>query len=135
MFHDKFSQIYNDCIPLISKKIWLDRPYKSWITKGLIKSIHQKNWLYNEAMKKKTDISISKYKIYKNKLIKIIISAEKTYFAKRFNEAKDNTKNVWFEIKPLIIPNTSKCFQIKDWIRSYLSNRKQLVRIGKSCST
>ena len=43
MFHDKFSQIYNDCIPLIPKKISLDRPYKPWITKGIIKSIHKKS--------------------------------------------------------------------------------------------
>ena len=33
-FHDKFSHIYNNCIPLITKKICLDRPYKPWITKG-----------------------------------------------------------------------------------------------------
>ena len=32
-FHDKFSQIYNNCIPLITKKICLDRLYKPRITK------------------------------------------------------------------------------------------------------
>ena len=42
-FHDKFCQIYNNCIPLITKKICLDRPYKPWITKGIIKSIHKKS--------------------------------------------------------------------------------------------
>ena len=77
MFHDTFSQIYNDCIPLITKKICLDRPYKPWITKGIIKSIYKKSRLYKEAIKKNTDNSISKYKIYKNKLIKIIRNAKR----------------------------------------------------------
>ena len=54
MINDKSSQIYNDCIPLITKKISLDRPYKPWITKGIIKSIHKKSRLYKEAIKKKT---------------------------------------------------------------------------------
>ena len=114
MFHDKFSQIYNDCVPLIIKKISLDRSYKPWITKGIIKSINKKSRLYKEAIQKKTDNSISKYTIYKNKLIKIGWNAEKIYFADRFNEATDNIKNVWYEIKQLICPNSSKCSQIKE---------------------
>ena len=52
--------------------------------------------------------------IYKNKLFKIIRNAVKIYFAKRFNDAKDNITNVWFEIKQLICPNISKCSQIKE---------------------
>ena len=32
----------------------------------------------------------------------------------RFNEAKDNIKNVWYVIKQLICPNSSKCSQIKE---------------------
>ena len=77
-------------ILLITKTICLDRPYKPWITKGIIKSINKKSRLYKEAIKKNTDNSISKYKIYKNKLIKIIRNVEKIYSADRFNEAKDN---------------------------------------------
>ena len=60
MFDVKFSQIYNDCIPLITKKINLDRPYKPWITKGIIKSIHKMNRLYKKAIKKKPDIKFIK---------------------------------------------------------------------------
>ena len=66
---------------MITKKICLDRPYKPWKTKGIIKSIHKKSRLCKEAIQKNTDNSISKYKIYKNKLIKIIRNAEKIYFA------------------------------------------------------
>ena len=50
-FRDKFSQIYNNCKRLITKNICLDRPYKSWITKGIIKSIHKKSRLYKEAIR------------------------------------------------------------------------------------
>ena len=53
MFHVKFYQIYNYHIPLITKKISLDRPYNPWITKDIIKSIHKKNRLYKEAIQKK----------------------------------------------------------------------------------
>ena len=107
-------KFYNNCIPLITKKICLDRPYKPWITKGIIKSKHKKSWLYKEAIKKNADNSISKYNIYKNKLIKIIRNAQKIYFVDRFNEAKDIIKNVWYVIKQLICPNSSKCFQVKE---------------------
>ena len=72
MFHVKFSRIYRDCIPLSTKTISLDRPYKPWITKGIIKPINKKYRLLSEAIKNKTDNYISKYKIYKSKLIKII---------------------------------------------------------------
>ena len=71
-FHDKFSQIYNNCIPLITKTICLDRPYRPWITKGIFKSIHKTSRLHKEGIKKNTDNSISKYTIYKNKLIKLL---------------------------------------------------------------
>ena len=71
MFHDKFSQIYNDCIPLITKKISLDRPYKPWITKGVIKSTHKKSRLYKEAIKTKTFLSIKVIKINWSKLLEM----------------------------------------------------------------
>ena len=51
-------------IPLITKKMCLDRLYKQWITKDMIKSIHKKSRLYKEAIKKNTDNFISKYTIY-----------------------------------------------------------------------
>ena len=47
-------------------------------------------------------------------MIKIIRNVEKIYFADRFNEAKDNIKNVWYVIKQLICPNSSKCSQVKE---------------------
>ena len=84
------------------------------VAKGIIKCIHRKNRLYKEAIKKKPDNFISKYKIYKNKLIKINRNAEKIYIAEHFNEATDTIKNVWFEIKQFICPNISKCSKIKE---------------------
>ena len=90
MFHVKFSKIYNDCIPLVTKKIRLHRPHKPWITRGIIKYIHKMSLIYKESITKKTYISISKYNIDKNKLIKIIRNSEKIYFVERFSEARDN---------------------------------------------
>ena len=65
MFHNNFSQIYNDCIPLITKKISLDRPYKPWIIKGIIKSIHRKSQLYKETIKTKQIIPFLSIKFIK----------------------------------------------------------------------
>ena len=53
MFHLKFCQIYNDCIPQIIKKIVSDTPFKPWINNGIIKSIDKNNRLHKEAIKKK----------------------------------------------------------------------------------
>ena len=35
-------------------------------------------------------------------------------FVDRFNEAKDNITNVWYVIKQLICPNSSKCSLVKE---------------------
>jgi hypothetical protein len=53
MFSDKFSRIYNECIPCVTKRICLDRPHKPWITKGLIKSIHKKIGSIEIVLKRK----------------------------------------------------------------------------------
>lgn len=91
-FLSKFSDIYNECFPLITKNIKIKNPNKPWITPGIIKSTKRKNYLYKNWLIRRTEETLSKYKKYKNKLTALIRAAEKTYYEKRFSEISHDIK-------------------------------------------
>ena len=51
---------------------------KPWITKGLLKSIHRKNFIYKKCVNIKCTAKWNEYKMYKNKLTHPKNSAKKT---------------------------------------------------------
>jgi len=102
-----FSSLYNECFPIIHKKVKLLNYSKPWITPAILKSTKRKNYLYKNWLIKKTEYSLNKYKNYKNKLTGLIRYAEKSYYENQFTGLKDNIKGTWRLIKN-IISNTGK---------------------------
>ncbi len=64
-FLHKFNAIYDKCVPTVTKKIFLNKCFKPWITPCTKKSINKKK-LYKFQLVKNVDLSKSKYKHYKN---------------------------------------------------------------------
>ena len=123
-FLSKFSDIYNECFPLITKNIKIKNPNKPWITPGIIKSTKRKNYLYKNWLIRRTEETLSKYKKYKNKLTALIRAAEKTYYEKRFSEISHDIKKTWDLIKSVINKNSSKPDVDELLINGKLSNDK-----------
>ena len=88
IIHDKY-------FPFVKKKINSQINKKPWITNNILKCIKKKNNLYKQTLKTNSDLLLSKYKIYKNKLISILRAAEKTFYADKLMQIKDSTSKTW----------------------------------------
>ena len=107
--YDKFINIIKQAIDehapmkIVSRKCQklLERP---WITQGLLVFIKRKRKMYKTHFLSKDENLISLYRIYANKLNKIIYIAKKTYFNKMFDKHKSNPRKTWQMIKSLL-PN------------------------------
>ena len=67
-FISVFSSIYNECFPIIHKKIKTLNYSKPWITPAIIKATKRKNHLYKNWQLIKSDYALEKYKNYRNKI-------------------------------------------------------------------
>jgi hypothetical protein len=105
-FLNKFNDTYNSCFPL--KKIKNKRPTvkKPWLSKGLLKSIKQKNRLYKRYLNSPSSDNLVKYKIFKNKLTHSLRIAMRLYYEEQINRNKSNCKNTWNILNEII--NKSK---------------------------
>ena len=75
---------------------WLkDQLCKSWMTKGLLKSIKKKNNLYRKYLRKPTCENNTIYKNYKNKLNHSIRIAKRLYFENKLRNSTSNIKQTW----------------------------------------
>jgi len=65
-------------------------------------------------MHNKSLTAITKYKLYKNKLTKIIKKAERKHFENKFNKACGNIKETWKIIKSITSPNSGTTSKINE---------------------
>lgn len=102
-FYSNLNKIVDKHVPLkqLSKKE-IKISCKPWITKGLRTSIRKKNKLYVKFMKTKLRYYETKYKIYRNKLSKLVKVSKKKYYNDFFLENSNNIKNIWKGIKQII---------------------------------
>ena len=93
-FLQKYQSIFNECFPLVtvSRKKMKD---KKWLTKGLAISIRHKTRLYKRYIHKPSESNKSKYKVYKNKLSKVIRQCEKEYYQRLLHSCKASVKHLW----------------------------------------
>ena len=73
-----------------------------WITKGLLKSINQKNKLYKQYLNSPSKKGIQKFKTYKNKLNMLIRKSKRKYFFLKFERSKNNMKQTWNSINNIL---------------------------------
>lgn len=93
------------------KQKYIEKP---WISKGIINACKKKNLLYKEFLKKRTIEAEQKYKLYKNKLTKIIRCSKIDYYSKLLEDNKNNVKKTWDVLNAIIKKNG------KDEYPSYL---------------
>lgn len=75
---------------------------KPWITKGILKSIKQKQKMYKTHFHSNDIKKIEQYKKYSNKLNHLKNQSKKEYFNRRFSACKNNLKSTWKLIGTLI---------------------------------
>ena len=64
---------------------------KSWLSRGLIKSIKRKSKLYKRYLNVPNDVNEVSYKKYKNKLNHSLRIAKRNYYDKQLDYFKTNT--------------------------------------------
>lgn len=94
-FLREYSRVFNSCFPLKKKTKKVDQLCKSWMTKGLLKSIKKKNNLYRKYLRKPTCENNTIYKNYKNKLNHSIRIAKRLYFENKLRNSTSNIKQTW----------------------------------------
>ena len=93
-----FSTLYNECFPLIKKKVSSKvKLKKPWMTNGLLKSINKKHRLYRNFLINPNQTKKNKFTKYKNKLTNLLHIAKADY-SSVFAKLKGDTKGIWTEI-------------------------------------
>ena len=100
---DEFNELYDECIPL--RKCSVNRrkvPQSPWITKGILKSIQNKNKLYKEHLQYPDEKRAIKFKTYRNKLNNFIRKSKREYVYNKFKSTQNDIKETWKTINSII---------------------------------
>jgi hypothetical protein len=92
-FHKKYVDIFEKCFP--EKIIKLSHrltPRHPWMTKRLVRSCLKKSKLYGIYRKTRSETDKSKYIAYKNKLVHLLNTAEKSYYFEKIKSLPGNLK-------------------------------------------
>ena len=142
-FYSKFNEIYNECFPIVTLKSKY-KTRKLWLTDGLKCSIKIKNKLYIKSKRNPSNQNIDEYKVYKNKLNRLLKLAERNHYSQVLNDNRNDLKKSWKIIKEVInkaknntLPNKFKISDkfitdskiISDSFNSYFTN------IGKNLAS
>ena len=101
-FYDSFKSVVDAFAPLRKatrkeKQIHV----KPWLTKGLLKSIKNKNNLFSKLHKKFSENALKVYKEYRNNLNRTIKLAKEKYYRENISVNKNNQGNLWKIINEL----------------------------------
>lgn len=76
-----------------------NKPKKKWITRGLLKSINEKNNIYKQlSQDPHNEILKERYKAYKNALTKQIKNAKKKYAQNFIDKNQNKSKALWEQV-------------------------------------
>lgn len=98
LFHETLASYISQCNFSISKTL----PNKKcvWITYGIIRSIRRRNKLSKLCLRYPDDLALKEqYKVYRNKLNRIIEVAKTHYFHKKIEQSGSSMKGVWDAVK------------------------------------
>ena len=107
-FTNTFTETFNNCFPITTLNPKKKRIIKPWITPAILTSVYQKNKLYRQQLKNKSEGNRSMYRTYRNKLNTTIRLARKKYFENKFNKFNQDTKNTWKILNELLNKNKVK---------------------------
>ena len=117
-----FKSLLDKHCPMSVKHIKKGAKQKPWLTKGLINACRKKNAMYVKYVRSKLQIDEQKYKVYKNKLLRILKNAERLYYNEQLMKQKNNMKETW-RILNEVIRGTSVSRNIPD---TFLRNKEEI---------
>lgn len=80
------------------KIICIKSKKKPWVTRGLIKAMEVRDKLYKRYLRTKDQDSYNIYRIYRNRITKLIAELKQNYYRNILNENKNNSKKLWATI-------------------------------------
>jgi len=92
-FCDRLYEIYDNCCPLRSKTVSVDRMSKPWITRELINCVNRKHHLFR--LYKRGEVAFAVYNSFKNVLTSLIRRAKSNYFVSKFNSKIGDARETW----------------------------------------
>ena len=101
-FVDHLRSVYDKYCPLKKVRCKDNMVSKPWLTKGILKSCRRKNKLYYQFVANRSQENESKYKSYKNRLVKLIKYSKKAYFRNLLLQHKHDTKETWCVLKKVL---------------------------------
>lgn len=108
-----FQRFYSRIIELIDKNVprkkltkrQRKRENKPWITKGIKKSLNERDKMFRKFLKEKNHVLRNdlflKYRRYRNRLVSIMRGSKKQFFVGFFNENIQNCKKIWEGVNQL----------------------------------
>jgi exonuclease III len=99
-FLDLISRCYKLCIPF--KKCTLKSNHKPWITQCLLNSIKRKNRLYKTYIKNPSQLTRSRFVMYRNKLNHLLRISEKKYFNDKLCKYNNDVRKSWSVINEIL---------------------------------
>ena len=101
-YFDHITRIYNDCFPLVTKRIHMKSFSKPWITLNVQKLIDKKNKRFSIKRHKNTDSNKHKYKTAKFAMDEAIEKEKTEYYKKLLDKTSNNNKKRWSAIRQII---------------------------------
>jgi flavodoxin len=117
LFYNKIIRLLDEMAPmqkLTKKEIGLKKC--PWITYGILASMRARDALYKKFTKETDPVLkenyFGSYKAYRNRIIALIRTSKKQYYAKFFEENNSNVKKTWDGIRNLINVNKKSSTKI-----------------------
>ena len=124
IFYNKLYNLYNKAFPI---KTYTSRILKShqkpWMTKGIQRSLKNKNKLYKKSIKRPTPDNKLKYKQYRNKLHHLIRISKKRHYIEKFEQTQGNVKKTWSLINEVMNKNKSN----KNFPNTFTYNENEIT--------
>lgn len=84
---------------------------KEWMTAGLIKSIENRDKLYEAWLRTKDEDTLRQFKIHRNKITNLISKLKNNHYKAEIQNNKNNTKKIWETVNKFV--NKSKKVNIE----------------------
>jgi len=92
-FDDIVQKCYRKCIPV--KTCSRRNVKRPWVTQGILTSINMKNKMYMYYVNNPCEYTLSRYKLYKNKLTHVLRVSERTYIKDYLDKYSNDLKKSW----------------------------------------
>ena len=108
-FYDTFYDIASKHLPIKLSRYKSKNIRKPWLSKGIMISIRKKHKLFAKLKNNPNNVNLKNYyKLYRNRLTKILKSARKTYHSNKIFNSNGNSSQMWRAINEILCKSKSK---------------------------